>query len=318
MHLLLLGCTGFIGYELVPILLQAGHQLTLVSRKSARGYELERSNGQIDWLQLDPAISSSWQNPQLTRALSQAEGVINLVGEPITGRRWNASHLKILEDSRLETTRLLVEAIAISSSPPGVLINASAVGFYGTSTTTKFVESSPAGDDFLASLCQRWEAAATAVPGSVRQVIIRIGIVLASGGGALGKMLPAFSAGFGGPIGSGRQWMSWIHRSDLCVLIQKAIEDSAWSGVVNAVAPEPVSMAVLAKELGLSLNRPSFLPVPGLILRFLLGDGAKVVLEGQRVASERLGQLGFSFRHSTLTSALAAVTSGRSHSNRQT
>jgi len=171
------------------------------------------------------------------------------------------------------------------------------------------MESSPAGADFLASLCQRWEAAASAVPDSVRQVSLRIGIVLAPGGGALGKMLPIFRTGFGGPIGSGKQWMSWIHRSDLCALVQTALTDQAWSGVVNAVAPEPVSMAAFSKQLGRSLNRPSLLPVPGPVLQLLLGDGAKVVLEGQQVASERLDQLGFSFRYPTLASALAAATS---------
>jgi hypothetical protein len=122
-------------------------------------------------------------------------------------------------------------------------------------------------------------------------------------------MLPIFRIGFGGPIGSGKQWMSWIHRSDLCALVQTALTDQAWSGVVNAVAPEPVSMAAFSKQLGRSLNRPSLLPVPGPVLQLLLGDGAKVVLEGQQVTSDRLAQLGFSFRYPTLASALAAATS---------
>jgi hypothetical protein len=242
-------------------------------------------------------------------AVSTSDAVVNLAGEPIAEKRWTTAHLKLLEDSRLETTRLLVDAMAASASPPGVLINASAIGFFGTSLTDKFMESSSAGVDFLASLCQRWEAAASAVPDSVRQVSLRIGIVLAPDGGALGKMLPIFRIGFGGPIGSGKQWMSWIHRSDLCALVQTALTDQAWSGVVNAVAPEPVSMAAFSKQLGRSLNRPSLLPVPGPMLQLLLGDGAKVVLEGQQVASERLAQLGFSFRYPTLASALAAATS---------
>jgi uncharacterized protein (TIGR01777 family) len=261
------------------------------------------------WLQLDPSKSVSWQTPELVKALSTSDAVVNLAGEPIAEKRWSAVHRKVLEDSRLDTTRLLVDALAASKSPPSVLINASAIGFFGTSPTSKFVESSPVGADFLASLCQRWETAAAAVPDSVRQVSLRIGIVLASDGGALGKMLPIFRTGFGGPIGTGKQWMSWIHRSDLCALIQTALTDQAWSGVVNAVAPEPVSMAAFSKQLGRSLNRPSLLPVPGPILQLLLGDGAKVVLEGQQVASERLDSLGFSFRYPTLVSALAAATS---------
>jgi len=309
MRLLLLGCTGFVGRELVPTLLKQGHQLTLISRRMARGYEAERAAGDLTWLQLDPASATSWQDAALLEALNQADAVVNLTGEPIAEKRWTPAHLRVLEASRLETTRLLVEAMAASATPPGVLINASAIGFYGTSATARFVESSPAGGDFLASLCQRWEQAAAAAPAGTRVVSVRIGIVLAADGGALGKMLPVFRAGFGGPIGSGQQWMSWIHRTDLCALLQQALVDDSWSGVVNAVAPEPASMATFSKQLGRSLGRPSLLPVPGPVLQVLLGDGAKVVLEGQQVASERLETLDFRFRYPSLASALDAATS---------
>ena len=309
MRLLLLGCTGFVGRELVPQLLQAGHQLTLVSRRLARGYAAEQADGRVTWLQFDPAVESSWQDGALLSALAQADGVVNLAGEPIAEKRWTTSHLKVLEDSRLETTRLLVDALKACATPPAVLVNASAIGFYGTSPEQRFIESSPAGSDFLASLCSRWEAAAAEVPAATRQLTLRIGIVIAADGGALGKMLPVFRTGFGGPIGSGQQWMSWIHRSDLCALILRGLEDAAWSGVVNAVAPQPVSMARFAQELGRCLGRPSLLPVPGPVLQVLLGDGAKVVLEGQQVASDRLAELGFSFRYPDLPAALAAATS---------
>ena len=309
MRLLLLGCTGFVGRELVPTLLKQGHQLTLISRRMARGYEAERAAGDLTWLQLDPASATSWQDAALLEALNQADAVVNLTGEPIAEKRWTPAHLRVLEASRLETTRLLVEAMAASATPPGVLINASAIGFYGTSATARCVESSPAGGDFLASLCQRWEQAAAAAPAGTRVVSVRIGIVLAADGGALGKMLPVFRAGFGGPIGSGQQWMSWIHRTDLCALLQQALVDDSWSGVVNAVAPEPASMATFSKQLGRSLGRPSLLPVPGPVLQVLLGDGAKVVLEGQQVASERLETLDFRFRYPSLASALDAATS---------
>ena len=308
MRLLLLGCTGFVGRELVPQLLQAGHQISLVSRRLPRGYDSERDEGRINYIQIDPSQSSSWLTEPLINALADADGVVNLAGEPIAEKRWTESHLKVLEDSRLETTRLLVEALKTCSTPPAVLVNASAIGYYGTSPDRRFVETSPAGSDFLASLCSRWEAAATAAPSATRQLTLRIGIVVAADGGALGKMLPVFRTGFGGPIGSGQQWMSWIHRSDLCSLIQRGLEDEAWSGVVNAVAPEPVSMARFAQELGRCLGRPSLLPVPGPVLQVLLGDGAKVVLEGQQVASARLEELGFSFRFPDLASAIAAST----------
>ena len=309
MRLLLLGCTGFVGRELLPLLLQAGHQLTVVSRRLARGYDAERASGALTWLQLDPASTTSWQDADLLDALQQADGVVNLAGEPIAEKRWSPSHLRVLEASRLETTRLLVEAMGTLPTPPGVLVNASAIGFYGTSTTARFVETSPCGTDFLASLCQRWEAAAAVVPAGTRLVTVRIGIVLAADGGALGKMLPVFKTGLGGPIGSGEQWMSWIHRSDLCALILKALDDQAMSGVVNGVAPQPATMADFSRALGRTLGRPSLLPVPAPVLQVMLGDGAQVVLEGQHVESERLQALGFSFRYPDLTAALAAATS---------
>lgn len=309
MRLLLLGCTGFVGRELVPQLLQAQHQLTVVSRRLPRGYDSERADGRITWLQLDPAQPASWTDSAMVEALTAADGVVNLAGEPIAEKRWSPAHLKVLEDSRLETTRLLVEAIGALAKPPQVLVNASAIGFYGTSREQRFVETSPAGGDFLASLCSRWEAAAESVPAATRQLTLRIGIVIAADGGALGKMLPVFRTGFGGPIGTGQQWMSWIHRTDLCGLILRGLEEADWSGVVNAVAPQPVSMARFAQELGRCLGRPSLLPVPGPVLQVLLGDGAKVVLEGQQVASERLEGLGFSFRYPDLPAALAAATS---------
>lgn len=310
MRLLLFGCTGFVGRELLPLLLQAGHQLTVISRRLARGYDAERADGRLVWLQLDPASTTTWSDAELLKALNQADGVVNLAGEPIAEKRWTPAHRVVIESSRLETTRQLVEAItAAGASAPKVLVNASAIGFYGSSLTERFLESSGSGGDFLASLCQRWEDAAAGVPAGVRQVSLRIGIVLAADGGALGKMLPVFRTGFGGPIGSGQQWMSWIHRTDLCGLIIRALEDSQWTGVINAVAPEPVSMATFSKSLGRSLGRPSLLPVPGPVLQVLLGDGAKVVLEGQQVASERLDELGFSFRYPDLAAALAAATS---------
>ena len=308
MRLLLLGCTGFVGRELVPQLLKAGHQISLVSRRLPRGYKSERDEGRINYIQIDPSQSSSWLTEPLINVLADADGVVNLAGEPIAEKRWTESHLKVLEDSRLETTRLLVEALKACATPPAVLVNASAIGYYGTSLDQRFVETSPAGSDFLASLCSRWEAAATAAPSATRQLTLRIGIVVAADGGALGKMIPVFRTGFGGPIGSGQQWMSWIHRSDLCSLIQRGLEDEAWSGVVNAVAPEPVSMARFAQELGRCLGRPSLLPVPGPVLQVLLGDGAKVVLEGQQVVSARLEELGFSFRFPDLASAIAVST----------
>jgi uncharacterized protein (TIGR01777 family) len=261
-------------------------------------------------VQCNPADAISWApSSPLQQALAQAQGVVNLAGEPIAEKRWTSTHLQLLEDSRLQTTRQLVKAMRDLAQPPGVLINASAVGYYGTSADQCFEESSPCGNDVLAGLCQRWEAVAAEKPDATRLVVLRIGIVLAADGGALGKMLPIFRIGFGGPIGSGRQWMSWIERSDLCRMILAAVENDAWTGAVNAVAPTPVTMSTFSASLGRCLGRPSLLPVPGPLLKVLLGDGARVVLEGQRVQSARQAALDFNCQFSQLPAAFDAATS---------
>ena len=311
MRLLLLGCSGFVGRELVPFLLELGHELTLVSRQSQPFPALVGKR--LACIRLDPADAASWADNGLDRALSEAEGVVNLAGEPIAERRWTPGHCQLLLQSRVRTTELLVAALARLEQPPAVLVNGSAVGFYGSSTQARFSENSTAGGDFLAEICQRWEAAADQVPAACRLVKLRIGIVLGPDGGALGKMLPIFRLGFGGPVGSGRQWMSWIHRHDLCRLIATALEDGAYSGVYNAVSPQATTMGLFASALGKALGRPSLLPVPGPILQLLLGDGAQVVLEGQQVLPERLLAQGFTFQYPQLSAALAAATSPAPH-----
>lgn len=305
-RLLLLGCSGFVGRELVSHLLGLGHGLSLVSRQKQPFPQLE--GDRLRCLQLDPSDPASWSSPDLQGALASAEGVVNLAGEPIAERRWSEAQRQRLRDSRLLTTQALVEAMASLPSPPGVLVSASAVGVYGSSEDSCFVETSPPATDFLGQLCQDWEAAALAAPNPCRVVVLRLGIVLGPDGGALGKMLPVFRAGFGGPVGSGRQWMSWIHRHDLCRLVATALEDPSYRGVYNAVAPEPVRMADFASCLGEVLGRPSLLPVPAPLLKVLLGDGAAVVLEGQQVRPQRLLEQGFQYATPNLTAALAAAT----------
>jgi uncharacterized protein (TIGR01777 family) len=307
MRLLLLGCSGFVGRELVPFLLELGHDLTLVSRQSQPFPRLE--GDRLRCLQLDPADPASWELADLQAALASSEGVVNLVGEPIAERRWSEVQRQLLRESRLLTTTALVKAITQLPTPPQVLVSASAVGVYGSSEAATFVESSPAASDFLGLLCQDWEAAALAAANVCRVVVLRLGIVLGPDGGALGKMLPVFRAGFGGPVGSGQQWMSWIHRHDLCRLVATALEDPSYQGIYNAVAPEPVRMADFATSLGEVLGRPSLLPVPGPVLKVMLGDGAAVVLEGQQVKPQRLLEQGFQYDKPDLRAALAASTS---------
>ncbi len=316
MRLLLLGCSGFVGRELVPQLLREGYQVALVTRRADFRLDQVANSEQLVFIQLDPSKESSWKDQQLLDALNNAQGVINFAGEPIAEKRWTARHTTKIANSRLNTTRYLVKAMTGLSRPPRVLINASAIGYYGTSEDELFTEVSPSGNDFLSSLCLQWEELASEKTRATRLCIIRIGIVIGSDGGALAKMLPVFKAGLGGPIGPGTQWMSWIHRTDLCDLVLQALKKRGWSGVINGVAPAPLRMVDFASTLGEVLGRPSRIPVPGPLLKILLGDGARVVLEGQRVESIRLSRLGFNFKYPKIREALmAAVKPSRSDIN---
>tara|TARA_Y100001968_G_scaffold45599_1_gene35622 strand:+ start:3153 stop:4091 length:939 start_codon:yes stop_codon:yes gene_type:complete len=304
MHLLLLGCTGFIGSELVPQLLRSGHHLTIVSRKLPKKFSNNVDSERIIYLQSDPGNPKSWSEAKLQNALSQANGVINLAGEPIAEKRWTKKKCEEIKNSRIQTTRGLIETMSNMKINPQVLINASAIGYYGSSQNDLFTEENDSGQDFLAKLCKEWEEIASEKPAKTRLVLLRIGIVLGTNGGALGKMLPVFRAGFGGPIGNGQQWMSWIHRTDLCQMIDQALLDEKWEGIINAVSPNPSSMSDFSCTLGKVLGRPSLLPVPEFLLKLLMGDGAKVVLEGQKVSSNRLKKLKFNFRYAELFEAL--------------
>ena len=299
MRLFTTGCTGFIGHGLVPALEAAGHELILATRDPDRARRLS-STAQV--VVADTRQPGSWQEHVAT-----AEGVINLAGEPIAEKRWTDDHKTLLQQSRIATTRNLVETIAAAHPGPQVLISGSAVGYYGTSEASEYLEESACGTDFLAHLCQEWEAATQPAQGCCRVVMLRIGIVLGPDGGALGKMLPVFRLGVGGPVGNGHQWMSWIHRADLCRLIVAALAEPAFRGVYNAVAPSPVTMGDMATSLGQVMGRPSFLPVPAPLLQALLGDGAMVVLKGQKVRSALLKECGFSFTYPTLPEALQDI-----------
>ena len=306
MRLLLLGCTGFVGRELVPTLLNENHEIFIVSRKPMQKLKLNLDLNKIKFQQIDLSKEGNWNNKNLLKILKETDGIINLMGEPIAEKKWTNSQKQEIEDSRINTTRFMMNTLKNLKINPKVIINGSAIGYYGTSLSEEFTENSLGGKDFLANLCKQWEAVANEKPFFSRLVIFRIGIVLGADGGALGKMLPVFKIGLGGPIGDGLQWMSWIHRSDLCALITKALVDKKYSGVFNAVAPKPVLMKDFSQTLGKCLNRPNLLPVPGAVLKLLLGDGAKVVLEGQKVMSSKLKN--FNFKYPLLERAIYAST----------
>jgi hypothetical protein len=232
---------------------------------------------------------------------------VNLAGQSIAENRWTEKEKQEILDSRRLGTQKIVEAISQANPKPKVLINASAIGYYGTSETATFDETSPAGNDFLAEVCKVWEAEAQNVKDlGVRLVILRLGIVLGDGG-ALAKMLPAFKMFVGGPLGTGKQWFSWIHRDDLVNLIIEALNRPDMEGVFNATAPNPVRMSEFCQVVGEVLNRPSWLPVPGFVPELLLGEGAQVVLQGQQVLPKRATNQGFEYQYPTVKQALADI-----------
>ncbi|AUC61053.1 Cell division inhibitor [Cyanobacterium sp. HL-69] len=303
MKIAITGATGFVGKELVKKL-AVNHQIVVLTRNVDKARSVFPSNLQsnLEYVSYTPKQSGDWQ-----KQLDGCDGVVNLAGAPIA-ERWNPSYKQEIFDSRQLGTRNIVEGIESCEQKPSFLINASAIGFYGTSETDTYTEISPAGDDFLAKVCVAWEEEAQKVKeADVRLVIFRLGIVLGDGG-ALAKMIPPFKIFAGGPIGEGKQWFSWVHIDDLVNLLVKAIADSSIEGTFNATAPYPVTMTQLCSTLGEVMNRPSWLPVPGFALELLLGDGAKVVLEGQKVLPEKtMETMGYNFQYADLKPALKDI-----------
>jgi uncharacterized protein len=303
MKIAIVGATGFVGSRLVEQLQTQGHQITILTRSPQQA---QNRFPQAEVVGYTPLQSGEWQ-----KSISGCDAVVNLAGEPIAEKRWTVEQKKSILESRQIGTAKIVEAISQAEAKPQVLVNASAIGYYGTSETAKFDETSQAGGDFLAQVCTDWETAAQAVTAcGTRLVILRLGIVLGENGGALGKMLAPFSAFVGGPIGSGKQWFSWIHRDDVVKLIIAAIGDAQMQGVYNATAPHPVTMQDFTTTLGAVMNRPSWLPVPNFALEALLGEGAIVVLQGQQVVPTQTLAQGFEFEYATLKPALAAILKG--------
>lgn len=304
MKVAITGATGFVGSRLVERLHAEGHQVLVLTRNPGAAQKVFPNSAfpNLEIIAYNPKESGSWQE-----ALAGCDGVVNLAGEPIAESRWTPQRKQEILNSRQLGTQKIVEAIAKADPKPSVLVNASAIGYYGTSETATFDEASSSGDDFLAQVCQAWEAEAQKVKATgTRLVILRLGIVLGMGG-AIAKMITPFQLYAGGPIGTGRQWFSWIHRDDVVNLILQALTRPDLEGVLNATAPNPVRMAEFCQTMGQVLNRPSWLPVPGFALEALLGDGAMVVLEGQQVLPKRTLACGFEYQYPTVKQALEAT-----------
>jgi hypothetical protein len=304
MKIAITGSTGFVGSRLVQRLHTEGHSILVLTRNTTFAQKVFPSEAfpNLEIIAYTPTQSGSWQS-----ALNGCDGVVNLAGEPIGEGRWTPERKEAILNSRKLGTQKIVEAIVNANPKPKVLVNTSAIGYYGTSETATFDETSPAGKDFLAQVCQAWEAEAQKVKDAdVRLVILRFGIVLGNGG-ALGKMITPFKLFAGGPIGSGRQWFSWIHLDDVVNLIVQALTQPEIEGVYNATAPNPVRMTDLSQTLGQVIHRPSWLPVPAFAIEALLGDGAMVVLEGQQVLPKRTVDTGFKYQYPNLQLALAQI-----------
>ncbi|MEA5509607.1 TIGR01777 family oxidoreductase [Crocosphaera sp. UHCC 0190] len=303
MKIAITGATGFVGQRLVNALKNEGHELLVFTRNINHAQTIYPASSfpNLEIVAYTPTESGDWQE-----RISGCDGVVNLAGEPIA-ERWTPEHKKAILASRQLGTRKIVEAIAKAEVKPSVLVNPSAIGYYGTSETKTFDENSLPGDDFLAEVCQAWETEAKQLTQTnVRLVILRFGIVLGDGG-ALAKMIPPFKMFAGGPLGNGRQWFSWIHIDDLVRLIKESLTRSGIKGTFNATAPNPVRMNQLCQTLGEVMNRPSWLPVPDFALELLLGEESIVVLKGQQVLPKETQALGFEYQYPTLKSALMDI-----------
>jgi len=305
MKVVIAGGTGFLGQALVNRLLADQHDVVVLTRDDGRTRRSERVNA-TRWVpngEIGPWAAT----------IDGAGAVVNLAGEGIAEKRWSAAHKRRVQESRVNATRSLVEAIRAAASPPPAFVSGSAVGYYGTHWGDEEVltEESPAGDDFLAGVCLRWEAEAARVSARTRVAYVRTGLVLDRNGGALPRMLLPFKIGAGGRVGSGRQYWPWIHLQDWVDLVRWIIQTPTVSGAFNATAPHPVTNAEFTRALGRALHRPAFMPAPAFALRLMFGEMADaLLLAGQRAVPAKASRHGFTFRYAEVNDALGAIFGG--------
>ena len=301
MKIIISGASGLVGAALTKALRTEGHTVLHLVRNTS-----EVSSEQIRWDPLSAQVDVS--------ALEGADVVVHLSGASISDGRWTPARKEILRSSRLDSTRVLVDSLARLRQKPRVFVSASAVGYYGNRGDEILTESSGPGNDFLSLLARDWEAEAVrAAQSGMRTVILRFGVILSPQGGALPQMIRPFRFGAGGPLGSGRQWMSWIALDDVLSIIRSSISNSEISGAVNVVAPNPVRNSDFAHIVGRVLHRPSLLPAPPFMLRLALGEMADaLLLASQRAVPERLLQSGQPFKFAEIEPALRAMLSSAS------
>jgi uncharacterized protein len=302
MQIFVMGGTGLIGSSLVTRLRERGDRVVLLTRRPA--YARERWGDQCTIVEGDPMKAGSW-----TQAVKNCDALINLVGESIFARRWNEEFKALLRDSRIRSTENAVRALTQSPKTLAgnlkVLVNGSAIGYYGPCDEA-LTEESPAGADMLARLAADWEQAASlAETAGIRVARIRTGVVLDKRSGALAQMLTPFKLGLGGPIGSGRHWFSWIHVDDEIGIILMALDHPGAMGALNATAPHPVTNKEFTKALGRALHRPTIFPIPPFMLRMRFGGVADILTTGQRVIPAKALALGYQFKSPDIEGALA-------------
>lgn len=303
MRVLVTGATGFVGRALCLRLERDGHQVLALVRAPARARNL--LSAQVELLELPAASASA---AELERQLETCDAIVHLAGEPVVGKRWSAARRTALHDSRIGLANRLVAAMAKCTHKPRVFVGASAVGYYGNRGDEILGEDAKPGDDFLAQLCVDWEQSAeSAKSQGARVVCLRTGIVLGPEGGVLGAMQLPFKLCVGGRIGSGRQYIPWIHLDDLLEMYLRALVDPKMSGAFNATAPTPVTNAEFTRALGQALGRPTIFPVPKFALHAALGEAASALLASQRAVPTRFLALGFRFAHSELDQAMRAA-----------
>ncbi|HMK37427.1 MAG TPA: TIGR01777 family oxidoreductase [Desulfomonilaceae bacterium] len=299
MKIFMTGGYGFVGSALTRFLLDKGHEITSLIRGETKAKLLPPK---VAWVSGDPNTEGTWQ-----ASVAGHDVLINLAGATIF-QRWTPQYKKLLRDSRILTTRHLVEAIPRDEASRVTLISTSAVGYYGPTGDEELGENAPAGSDFLAHLALDWEIEALkAEQKGARVVITRFGVVFGKEGGALQQMILPFRFFMGGPLGDGHQWFSWIHIQDLCRGAAHVIENADLRGPVNFTAPVPVRNRDLVRAIGNQLRRPSFMPAPGFMIRLIFGEFGSVLLAGQRVVPRLLMSRGFQFSYPDVKSALADI-----------
>jgi uncharacterized protein (TIGR01777 family) len=299
MRVFITGGTGFVGTNLTKFLIDRGDQVTIMAR-NFKSQGTDQKN--LDFVAGDGMKPGKWQE-----VVPQHDLLVNLAGVSVF-KRWDDSYKKLLRDSRILTTRNLVDAIPVEPRSPITLLSTSGTGYYGFTGDAELAEESPPGNDFLANLAQDWEAEARkAETKGVRVVIARFGIVFGKDGGALTQMALPFRFFVGGPVGNGKQWVPWIHIEDLCRAMLFLAQKQDIQGPVNFTAPEPVKNKDLAKAIGKAMHRPSFMPAPSFMIKLVLGEFGSVILKGQRAVPRVLQRCGFTFRYPGIQEAVSSL-----------